>query len=894
MLVGTTPPPSEGASSRMQSFLRRRGSPEEDLCDDEDAASEYTKISATSAKRRLAVMGRLNAVKLEASDRPASSFRESTASSRPQTSRARFATTYDDDDDADSVSTSRWMRRQATLDKGKGKVYESRPTTRESMNLSRPQTSTTDSYSVLHEFYESKKKPRYQESPTPRQAIPNVTEDDEKPTQSILAISFRKGCLGAAHFNPENGTLYLLEDVEDRSGCFDLASLLIAQIEPDLVLSHVRVDESFLDLVKQNVASLSSEGAKKCVEVRPATEFFHKAGINRLLSIPLLQREDEDGEGDERKRQFPDVTVNLTADGCGPKRHLSARVLLESIVSLDNEEMLGCAGALLNYIARNRILKELEGTYEKYKIRSIEQYSLAMHMRLNQTTLAALQIFSEEAHPNIASDRRKEGLSLFGIMNKTLTPTGAAMLRTWFMRPSTNLRIIEERLDTISYFIEPSNQALAHELRVCLGNMKNIPKILHNMKMKTTVQEWQAVLKIDFEESLKVDRVVVQEGVDNELDELKRMYNGLEDLLQLAAREVAPMLPEQFARVVSVVYFPQLGYLIMIPLEQSFNNAEGMEIEGLDLQFCTENTFFYKSAEMYDMDKTIGDIHTMIVDKEIEIVQGLKDAVIKFAPFLNKIMDICTELDCLLSLTEAARQYEYRRPAIVLQEVLQISGGRHPLQELSVSTFVANSITLGVQAFAENEEEDKRIMLLTGPNASGKSVLLKQIGLIVFMAQVGSFVPADEAVIGICDSILTRVQTGESVSKSPYLLECRMDILQEESEDASTGSAVTYLYKVRPGRAMDSLGLHCARLAGMSEKVVKRGFCLGKAVLMVLAKEIQNCVIQRRRIVIPPFEYEMEQAHATEEIMRYLNDFDCDDGDIEELKEFLRQYLHLF
>ncbi|KAI8852164.1 muts domain V-domain-containing protein [Chytridium lagenaria] len=424
------------------------------------------------------------------------------------------------------------------------------------------------------------------------------------------------------------------------------------------------------------------------------------------------------------------------------------------------------------------------------------------------------------------------------------------------------------------------------------------------------------------------------------------MYHGMDDLLSLAAREVVHTVPPKYARTLNVIYFPQLGYLITLPFDDNMEEESDFEIPGLFYQFCTESSVFFKSEEMYEMDRTIGDIHSMIVDKEMEIVQRLKDTVLTFSGFLTKVVQVCSELDCILSLTEAARQMDYRRPE-----------GRHPLQELSVDVFVANNVELGIGSRGElNEEgENKRIILLTGPNASGKSVYLKQIGLIVFMAHIGSFVPADSATIGITDCILTRIQTGESVSKmqsafmidtqqishalntstpisyeygkgtsvadgmglfcavinhfteraeeSPFviatthfheimqlnllnpsnvLLECRMDIVETDDSQKDFSKPVTFLYKARPGRALKSLGLHCGKLAGIPDRVLTR------------AKELTDLIANGKPITFRLLDNEVEQSQAAEQIMEKFMEFDCEKGDLAELMVFLSPFKSMF
>lgn len=173
-----------------------------------------------------------------------------------------------------------------------------------------------------------------------------------------------------------------------------------------------------------------------------------------------------------------------------------------------------------------------------------------------------------------------------------------------------------------------------------------------------------------------------------------------------------------------------------------------------------------------------------MADKEIEIVHALGQQVLVRETMLNLASDICGELDSLLALAQGAKIYNYCRPCMTRKNMIQIKGGRHPLQELTVPSYVPNDtfIVGGVgdhPAIQEHEEgldtsqrtsesryaEGPSMLMMTGPNYSGKSVYLKQTALIVYMAHVGCYVPAERAIIGLTDKILTRIATRETVSR---------------------------------------------------------------------------------------------------------------------------------
>lgn len=153
-------------------------------------------------------------------------------------------------------------------------------------------------------------------------------------------------------------------------------------------------------------------------------------------------------------------------------------------------------------------------------------------------------------------------------------------------------------------------------------------------------------------------------------------------------------------------------------------------------------------------------------DREVEILHDLANKILAFEDTLVSASDACGEFDALLALAKGAETYRWRAPKVVEASEIRIESGRHPLQELVVPTFVPNDchIASGEFSHSRNREKLPQALVLTGPNHSGKSVYLKQAAIIVYLAHIGSFVPASQAVIGLTDKILTCMSTKESMS----------------------------------------------------------------------------------------------------------------------------------
>ncbi|KAL8942309.1 MAG: hypothetical protein Q9211_001455 [Gyalolechia sp. 1 TL-2023] len=283
-------------------------------------------------------------------------------------------------------------------------------------------------------------------------------------------------------------------------------------------------------------------------------------------------------------------------------------------------------------------------------------------------------------------------------------------------------------------------------------------------------------------------RTVVKPGVDEELDNMKRTYDGSEDLLSKTSQSIAENVPRQYSLDLNVIFFPQIGFLISMKRDPGTGgvNYEGPGTDNgkWDRIFSTGDRVYYKDFRMRELDGTLGDMYAMICDKEIEIIYHLGQEILQYEAMLTKASDLCGELDSFLALARGAAMYKLSRPQMTEENVIRIKGGRHPLQELTVPSYVANDTFIiggegtsgrcsgGVERLpapamtaSYGIDGQPSMLIMTGPNYSGKSVHIKQVALVVYMAHVGCFVPADAAIIGLTDKILTRIATKETITR---------------------------------------------------------------------------------------------------------------------------------
>ncbi|KAL2818963.1 muts domain V-domain-containing protein [Aspergillus cavernicola] len=688
------------------------------------------------------------------------------------------------------------------------------------------------------------------------------------------------GTVGCSYYSAQEKKLYLLGDI--RHSNTEILDTLILQIKPTILLTSTRIDH----FNRGGQQSEQENGARSYLpyqlDVRPSQEFNHSNARNKLVALEISSRHEEHFKflvphsGIVDTDQLDSENLDFTLQ---EGRHLH----MASFLDLENKVTLGCAGAILTYLQRRRSSDMISGdtASDLYQITSFEMSTLSATMFVNARTLASLQIIESESHPSMAnqgpgkrSSSFKEGLSVYGLFQRfACTPQGKQRLRQIFFRPSVQLDIIHERHAFIGIYLQADNFNPMNKIVKGLRHIKNLRPVMINLQkgistgsgkisgFKTTA--WATLLAfafygIDIHDALKeiasghnlilynkvlhafeaaqlynVDidssdeqgRAVVNSGLDRELDRMKDTYDGLDSLLKQVAIEIATTIPASSNIDVNVIYFPQLGFNIAIPLTDAGEAAYNGSDEGWELIFITENRAYFKDYRMREMDEKLGDIYGLICEKEIEIVYDLAQRVLQYEKVLIDASDVCGDIDSLLALAQAVTCYNLVRPKMVQDNIINIKGGRHMLQEMTVSSYVPNDTFLvGGRLEEQSVDYSQRapeslktgsspsMLLLTGPNYSGKSVYMKQVALIVYLAQTGSFVPAESAEIGVVDKILVKSNSQDSISQIQSTF---MNDLQQISFDLKhiTGRSLLLIDEFGKGTSEnDGIGLACGIL----------------------------------------------------------------------------------
>jgi DNA mismatch repair protein MSH5 len=458
-----------------------------------------------------------------------------------------------------------------------------------------------------------------------------------------------------------------------------------------------------------------------------------------------------------------------------------------AITSLNFEckDLISCCGALLKFIQNSEM-----------HVHSI-QYLNSWCLSVDYNTLQSLQIIKEDAHPsNINLNRSKEGLSVLSVLDNTSTPQGKKKIKEILLRPLNQIDEINQRLDTIQYFINHS--PLVYDLISELKSISDLDNIIKKFKeFKHTGNDWakllnslKSFLKISYKTSdlpekpliirtiscINTDNIVnlitlletclifssdkphIQAGVSPDLDYLLKIYEELQEFLgQLGDLEKHELKGISYNKV-NVIYMQGLGYVIEIQFSAGMIPSK-FEIDGYSFLICNDNTLYFKNPRTAALDEKFGDVQGKIKEAENLVLIKLESEVLANENAILLISKCIGDLDAYFSMVLFSESYNLTRPKIFETPRIQIVNGRHILVEMCVDNYIPNDCAL---------DDIHRVAVITGSNNSGKSVYMKTIGIIVYLAHIGSFVPAEVSEIGVCDQIFSRILSSEIRHSSSF------------------------------------------------------------------------------------------------------------------------------
>lgn len=440
------------------------------------------------------------------------------------------------------------------------------------------------------------------------------------------------------------------------------------------------------------------------------------------------------------------------------------------------------AGAALHY------LSETHHNHIKHIV-NLQRIEESNHVWMDRFTIRNLELFNSSS---------EDAITLIDIIDFTITPMASRLLKRWMVFPLKEKTLIEDRLSAVDYFMKADTEVLSTNIKE-IGDLErliskvatariNPREVVQLKKALTAIEPIKAYCKQSNNKSLVQlsdhlnlceiirDRVakeinedapitvskgmVISKGVNSELDDLRSIaehsHTHLQHILERETERTAiPSLKIAFNNV--------FGYY----LEVRNTHKDKVPEEWIRKQTLV-NAERYVTQELKELETKILGAEEKILALETKLFNDLVLSLIDYIPEVQINAQRISQLDCLLSFAELSKRHRYTKPEINEGYELSIKNGRHPVieQQLAVGEeYIANDVFL--------DRENQQIIMITGPNMSGKSAILRQTALIVLLAQMGCFIPAESASIGIVDKIFTRVGASDNISQgeSTFMVE---------------------------------------------------------------------------------------------------------------------------
>mgnify|MGYP003177415879 FL=1 len=444
-------------------------------------------------------------------------------------------------------------------------------------------------------------------------------------------------------------------------------------------------------------------------------------------------------------------------------------------------------------IAAGAIMQYLEITQHTHinHITSLKRLEEEKYVRLDKFTIRSLELLQP---------MQDDGTSLLGVIDRTVTPMGGRLLRRWMVFPLKDVRQIADRQDVVDYFFkQPDFRHLVDEQLHRVGDLERIiSKVaVGRVSPREVVQLKHALMAV---QPIKTACLYAENASLRRLGELLNLCESLRDRIEKEIQPDPPLLVNK-GNVIAHGYSQELDdlrsisrngkdYLLHIQQDESektgitslkvgFNNVFGYYLE-------VRNTFKdkvpetwirkqtlaqaerYITPELKEYEEKILGADEKILDLEVRLYSELIVAMQEFIPQIQINANLLAHIDCLLGFAKVSEDNLYVRPEVDEGDVIDILQGRHPVIETQMplgERYVPNDVYL--------DTEKQQVMMITGPNMAGKSALLRQTALIVLLAQIGCFVPAERAKIGLVDKIFTRVGASDNLSlgESTFMVE---------------------------------------------------------------------------------------------------------------------------
>lgn len=584
-------------------------------------------------------------------------------------------------------------------------------------------------------------------------------------------------------------------DVNSNSESYDnlyIASIFAAYDKIAMALSDLSTGEFFgFDFFKNDKDILSSELAR----------YAPKEIITSDSNLDLVRRASEDAQITPYISSLDEGYYSLNACTSLVLNHFNSASLVS--LGLDGRNDLICAaGSLLGYLTDTQ-------KQPPAQIKDIEIKSLGSSMQLDRSTMRNLELLETMYEHDVRG-------SLFGVLNKTKTAMGARLLKSFLKEPLKESSLINKRLDAVSNLYD--NPLIASDITKELSRVYDFQRLTAAIAskranardliaLKTTLGRLPAIVELldgfdselmsviregidDFSELYdRIDRAIVEEppfhisegglikdGYSEELDSLKA---SIKDAKLWIANLEKTERERTGIKTIKVGFNKVFGYYIDV--------SKGM-IDKVPDDYIRKQTLVnnerYITPELKEKESLVLSAETKINQIELEIFKDLRSSIEPYISSLQMASSNVALLDVLISFAKVSSENNYVKPLIDDSSIISIEAGRHPTVEQNIGSgmFVANDTLIN--------DSDRSMLIITGPNMAGKSTYMRQTAIIVLMAQIGCFVPASKAHIGVVDRVFTRIGASDNLAYGQSTFFVEMSELANILRNASDRSLI--------------------------------------------------------------------------------------------------------
>ncbi len=507
--------------------------------------------------------------------------------------------------------------------------------------------------------------------------------------------------------------------------------------------------------------------------------------------------------------QMPQLRINYQDDECFQvpqaeellNEKFSAEVLMSSRIK-EYPAVMKAAGAILNYVHQTQKINPQH-------ITGIKWYSTENFLLLDDTARRNLEIFAT------IQNNSKAG-SLFSLFHETLTPMGTRRLRWWMNYPLVESEIIKTRLAAVAELKD--DHILRANLRKTLSRIYDLERLTGRVSLRVANPRDLVALKISLM-AIPELKSMLADCTAPAITAIRSRFVEMTAVIELISRALIddPPLKIQDGGFIAIGYDEELDKLRFISrdgkkwiasleaderkktginsLKIGFNNVFGYYIEVTKANaalvpdsYIRKQTLVnaerYINQELKEFEQTVLNAEEKIREREQELFFALRDSLDQYILDIQNNSFLIAELDALSALAEVAEKYHYTCPEISEDDIIEIQDGRHPVVEsaLTKEGFVPNDCLMDL--------ENNKLLVITGPNMAGKSTYIRQVALIVLLAQMGSFVPAAKARIGVVDKIFTRIGASDSLIRGQSTFMVEMTETAEILKNATSRSLV--------------------------------------------------------------------------------------------------------